>query len=235
MATDTEASEGPEDRTIDTWITRFYEPTPLKLDASALRFLPGRQRKVAEAICIATERTRASLRSTDPWSLQVPLPPRGFTPSSLRSESGRALADLLPWTAILTMGSCSEEAASIANCSQETVLSQALQLCSVDQFVLLQNFLGWNLGIQAAARELSNAIKPIKDKQDRSKRSSSVGGKKSAATRLKKAKTPSPEQLRSKRDQLIAQGKDKRSIASILATQYGVAPSTIRRAFSKSS
>lgn len=224
-----------ECQTVDWFVTRFYERTPLKLDISACQFASMRDRETAEAISIATEHTRTKLRLAGFWASPVSDPPRGFQPEHLRSKSARHLVDLLPWPAVLTMDKCCEKAAEIAKCSQESVISQAMRLCSVDQVVLLQNFLGMTLGIQEAARELSIAIKPIKDKQDRAKRSSSVGGKKGAVTRRAKAKTPSPEKLREQRARLIAQGKSERSVAGILAARLGVHPTTIRRILAKPS
>lgn len=64
-------------------------------------------------------------------------------------------------------------------------------------------------------------------------RSQRVGGKKGAATRRQASKIPSPDVLRTQRENLIANGTAPRDTASKLATRYGVTSRAIRDKLNK--
>lgn len=217
------------DSELSRVFSRYFDATPLSIDLSALQFHSVRQREMAEAIAVATERTRALLRADELWGMSVPVPPRGFVPKD-RRVSEVHVADRLPWPSLLTLGSCADEAARMANCSSRSdVLQYAMSICSVDQIVPLMNLLDKDAGTKRVARALSQVILPLKGMEERIRLGAKRGGEKSASTRRKHSKTPPPEKLREERDKLIEQGKGKRDVAGVLAARHDVTASTINK------
>ncbi|TWG34754.1 hypothetical protein ATF69_3761 [Acidovorax delafieldii] len=181
------------------------------------------------AIAGATEEKRASLRNDARWGTRIPTPPRGLQTVAQRHQH-RALADYLPWPALLTMDQCADEAARRSGCpDRQTLLDFALSICPIDQWMTLVNFIARDSAIATTAKILSPLIRGLKDKEARIKRGASVGGVKSARERQKNSTVPQLAKLLQERQGLLDSGKEFKETAGILARRYGVDASTIRR------
>lgn len=203
--------------------SRQLDPTFSELDTP-------NQLLMYQAIAAETESTRAALRGKPSWNFSVPQPVRGFAPLAKRQRQAETtLADLLPWSALLTLEGCAENAAQRANCTKQEVLKFALSICPYEHIVTLLNFMALDKGSSEVAKILSPLIRGLKTKEARIKQGASVGGKKSARTRQLNAKLPSITDILQERERLLEIGREPSEVAGILAQRHGVHPGTIRR------
>ena len=212
-----------QQRTYEAVTGRQLDPTFVALE-SPLQLL------MYQAIAAETESTRVALRGKPNWNFPVAQPVRGFVPAAKRQRQPETtLADLLPWSALLTLEGCAENAAQRAGCTKQKILEFALTICPFEHIVTVLNFMALDTGSANVAKILSPLIRGLKAKEARIKQGASVGGKKSARTRQTNAKTPGTTEILQERRRLLDSGKDANVIAGILAQRYGVHPNTIRR------
>jgi hypothetical protein len=183
-----------------------------------------------QAIAAETESTRVALRDKPNWNFPVAQPVRGFVPAAKRQRQPETtLADLLPWSALLTLEGCAENTAQRAGCTKQKILEFALTICPFEHIVTVLNFMALDTGSANVAKILSPLIRGLKAKEARIKQGASVGGKKSARTRQTNAKTPGTTEILQERRRLLDSGREASDVAGILAQRYGVHPNTIRR------
>ena len=210
-------------RTCEAVTGRQLDPTFVELE-SPLQLL------MYQAIAAETESTRVALRGKPNWNFPVAQPVRGFVPAAKRQRQPETtLADLLPWSALLTLEGCAENAAQRAGCTKQEILDFALAICPFEHIVTVLNFMSLETGISDVAKILSPVIRDLKAKEARIKQGASVGGKKSARTRQTNAKTPGTTEILQERGRLLDSGREASDVAGILAQRYGVHPNTIRR------
>ena len=210
-------------RTCEAVTGRQLDPTFVELE-SPLQLL------MYQAIAAETESTRVALRGKPNWNFPVAQPVRGFVPAAKRQRQPETtLADLLPWSALLTLEGCAENAAQRAGCTKQEILDFALAICPFEHIVTVLNFMSLETGISDVAKILSPLIRGLKAKEARIKQGASIGGKKSARTRQSTAKTPSIPEILQERERLLDSGRQASGVAGILAQRYGVHPNTIRR------
>ena len=107
-------------RTCAAFTSRQLDPTFVGLDTST-------QLLMYKAIAAETESTRVALRGNPNWNFPVAQPVRGFVPAAKRQRQPETtLADLLPWSALLTLEGCAENAARRAGCTKQEILDFAL-------------------------------------------------------------------------------------------------------------
>lgn len=212
-----------QQRTCEAVTGRQLDPTFVALE-SPLQLL------MYQAIAAETESTRVALRAKPNWNFPVAQPVRGFVPAAKRQRQPETtLADLLPWSALLTLEGCAENAAQRAGCTKQKILEFALTICPFEHIVTVLNFMALDTGSANVAKILSPVIRDLKAKEARIKQGASVGGKKSARTRQTNAKTPGTNEILQERRRLLDSGREASDVAGILAQRYGVHPSTIRR------
>ena len=202
----------------------------LRLDPATVTPKTLRQGCMLESIAEETENTRAALRGNASWNFPVAQPVRGFVPAAKRQlQPEITLADLLPWSALLTLEGCASNAAQRAGCTKQEILKFALSICPYEHIVTVLNYAALDMGVSDVAKILSPLIRGLKAKEARIKQGASVGGKKSARTRQSNAKTPSIPEILQERERLLDSGREASGVAGILAQRYGVHPNTIRR------
>ena len=210
-------------RTCEAVTGRQLDPTFVALE-SPLQLL------MYQAIAAETESTRVALRGKQNWNFPVAQPVRGFVPAAKRQRQPEiTLADMLPWSALLTLEGCAENAAQRAGCTKQNILEFALTICPFEHMVTVLNFMALNTGIADVAKILSPLIRGLKAKEARIKQGASIRGKKSARTRQSNAKIPSISEILQERERLLDSGREASGVAGILAQRYGVHPNTIRR------
>lgn len=210
-------------RTCEAVTGRQLDPTFVALE------LPL-QLLMYQAIAAETEATRVALRGKPNWNFPVAQPVRGFVPAAKRQRQPETtLADLLPWSALLTLEGCAENAAQRAGCTKQKILEFALTICPFEHIVTVLNFMALDTGSANLAKNLSPLIRGLKAKEARIKQGASVGGKKSARTRQNNARTPATTEILQERGRLLDSGREASDVAGILAQRYGVHPNTIRR------
>jgi hypothetical protein len=210
-------------RTCEAATGRHLDPTFVALESPS-------ELLMYQAIAAETESTRAALRGKPSWNFRVPQQIRGFAPAAKRLlQPETTLADLLPWSALLTLEGCAENAAQRAGCTKQEILKFALSICPYEHIVTVLNFMALDKGSSDVAKILSPLIRGLKTKEARIKQGASIGGKKSARTRQSNAKTPSIPEILQERERLLDSGREASGVAGILAQRYGVHPNSIRR------
>ena len=183
--------------------------TSRRLDQTFVGLEAPNQLLMYKAIAAETESTRVALRGKPNWNFPVAQPVRGFVPAAKRQRQPETtLADLLPWSALLTLEGCAENAAQRAGCTKQEILDFALAICPFEHIVTVLNFMSLDTGISDVAKILSPLIRGLKAKEARIKQGASVGGKKSARTRQPDFRTLSTEfpLLRNKNNDLESSG-----------------------------
>lgn len=157
-------------RTCEAVTGRQLDPTFVALE-SPLQLL------MYQAIAAETESTRVALRGKPNWNFPVAQPVRGFVPAAKRQRQPETtLADLLPWSALLTLEGCAENAAQRAGCTKQEILDFALAICPFEHIVTVLKLISLETGISDVAKILSPVIRDLKAKEARIKQGASVGG-----------------------------------------------------------